>query len=679
MQLVFPGFLAGLGAVAIPIIIHLLQLRRLQRVRFTNTEFIRQVELTAARQRRIKQWAILALRVLALVFLVLAFCQPFIPAQKQDSNGRQETQVLVDTSPSMQSVGEAGQTQFQRAVQQAQRLGQLAGGQARFGLLNAGGNGLNKEAYQAKLQNLATTAQTPSLGTALKARFGNVGAAGGPLYIFSDFQRNQVSTDIFAGLDRQREIVLVPGASRPAANVYVDSVWLDDAFVRPRTNIALHVRLRNGGQTDAADCPVKVFIERQQVAAFRTTIAAGQQAASVVQVQVPGTALVRGRVVTEDAPVTFDNTYYFTLQPTGQIRVLEIGPEPVAERLYKNEPVFSYSFKHSSAVDYGALRNANLVLLREVSQLTVGLREALRGLVRRGGSLVVVPAAEPKGRESYQQLFRDLGVGVVQWEPTPTEPELREVAMPTARSAFFRDVFGAQSRQVTMPRAAPVLRWGRTDEDVLKFRDGESYLAGFKVGAGQVYTFSAPFAARYSDFVSHALFVPVLYRLAMLSYRRDQLPAYRLTQPDLTLTLPLGGGPTGEAAYRLVQDSLILIPGQRRQGEELRLELPAGLTMPGFYELRGPQGIVTTLAFNQAQRESELATYSAAELRGLLGPTYPNVRVLDGDVEAALVRERAAQTGQPLWRYCVVLALLCLLAEALLLRLGARQQGVSVA
>ena len=471
----------------------------------------------------------------------------------------------------------------------------------------------------------------------------------------------------------------MPSARRPAANVYVDSVWLEDAFIRTRTNVPLHVRLRNGGQTDATDCPIKIFIGPQQVAAFRTNIAAGKQVVSVVQVQVATQTLVRGRVVTEDAPVTFDNAYYFTLQPTAQIKVLEIGAEPVAERLYRNEPVFSYSFNRSGAVDYGALRNTNLVLLREVPQLTPGLRAGLRALVQRGGSLVLVPAADARNHESYQQLFRELGMGQVQWEPISASPELREVAMPTARNAFFRDVLGAQQRQVTMPRAAAVLRWGRTDEDVLKFRDGESYLARFSVGAGSVCTFAAHFTARYSDFASHALFVPVLYRLAMLSYRNDQLPAYRLTQPALTLTVPPAGGQGAEASYRLVKDSLTLIPGQRIIGQALRLELPPELATPGFYELRQQGRLITTLAFNQDKRESDLATYSAAELRQLLGAKYPKLRVLEGDVAAALARDQAAQAGQPLWRYCVALALLCLLAEGLLLRLRPRQQGVSVA
>ena len=249
--------------------------------------------------------------------------------------------------------------------------------------------------------------------------------------------------------------------------------------------------------------------------------------------------------------------------------------------------------------------------------------------------------------------------------------------MPNAQEPFFRDVFGVQSRAVTMPRAAPVLRWSRTGTDILRLKDGESYLANFASGVGQVYVFSAPFAKEYSDFMAQALFVPVMYRMAMLSYKNEHLPAYRLTQEAVNLQLPTAagivGGPADAANLKLVKDSLTLIPGQRVVGQEMRLELPEGMNEAGFYQVRRQDKVLTTLAFNQDKRESELAVYSADELRELVGPNRPNVRVVEaGAAGAGLAKLQDEQTGTPLWRYFLGLALLALLAEALLVRFGKR-------
>lgn len=676
MQLMYPWFLFGLMAVAIPIVIHLLQLRRPQRLLFTNTAFIQEVELVMVRHRNLQRWLVLLARVLGLIALVLVFCQPFIPT-RENTNISTETQVLVDNSFSMQGVGLGQTTEFAEAVKQALSVGDAAPTSSRFRLLNGGNGLLSPTAYQTALAELKMTAQNPfsTLHRELNGQRGN----GSPLIIFSDFQKETVDA---AGLTEltNREVVLVPLVGKSMSNLYVDSVWLDDAFVRVHTNVGLHIRVRNGGSIKLSDSPVKVFLGAQQAAVYRVTVEPGQTVTSVVQVQVADNALALGRVVTEDAPVAFDNVYYFTLQPAGAIRVMEIGAEPVAQQLYGNEPLFAYSFAKPQQVDYGVLQRANMVIVRELERVDAGLREGLRSVVKRGGSIVIVPAGIAGSHDSYQQLFKSLGLGAVQWEATVTVPELRAVAMPSAREPFFRDVFGARQREATMPRVAPVLRWPRTGTDILRLGDGASYLANFASGAGQVYVFSAPFAEQYSDFVSHSLFVPVMYRMAMLSYQNDQLPAYRLTQGAVTLKLPAvetagkEAGRADEASFRLVKDSLVLIPAQRVVTTELRLDLPAGMDTPGFYQVQREGKVLTTLAFNQDKRESELAAYSADELRKLIGPNHPNIKVVDGGVDGAgLAKFRAEQAGQPLWRYFLALALLALLAETLLVRFGGRR------
>ncbi|WP_188563600.1 BatA domain-containing protein [Hymenobacter frigidus] len=672
MKLLHPWFLFGLAAIAIPIAIHLLQLRKPKRLLFTNTAFIKEVSLVTMQHRRLQHLLIMLARVFTLCALVLMFCQPFVPATRliDVSAGG----VVVDNSFSMQVNGNTQSSLFQEGISMAQSL--EAGGRAdtRLKLLNSGKRVDNKVSYKVALDELKLDAQADAAKSL-------VNTSNTQLYLLSDFQKSAFNSKVFEGLDSKRTVVLVPVKGKETANVYVDSVWVDDAFVRLRTNLSLHIRMRNGGSVELSDCPVKVFLTGKQVAAFRVRLAAGEVATSVVQVQVSDTLVALGRVVTEDAPVTFDNTYYFTLQPATNINILEIGAELVAQQLYANESLFNYTYTRPERLDYGVLRQANLVLVRGLTIVDAGLREALRAVVQRGGSVVVVPSPLVGAHASYQQLFRDLGLGTVQWEAAAAVPELRNVAMPNAQEPFFRDVFGARQRAVTMPRVAPVLRWARTGKDILRLQDGESYLAGFGSGAGQVYVFSAPFEKAYSDFSTHALFVPVMYRMAMLSYRNEQLPAYQLTQNSLALKLPVE--PTqaarrteqaNETGLRLVKDSLTLIPAQRMVGQEVQLSLPESMQEPGFYQVRRQNKVLTTLAFNQSKQESELAAYSAAELRQLIGPNRPNIQVVEAGADGAgLARFEAEQTGQPLWRYCLLAALLGLLAEVLLVRFGSRQ------
>jgi hypothetical protein len=550
-------------------------------------------------------------------------------------------------------------------------LGKSYGVGTHFRLLGQQGGSLTEAAYRVAVANQPSAARVTGWGS-VAVRNAWQDERQGPLYLFSDFQKNEVAAQFAQQIGRGRTVALVPQVARPTGNVYVDSVWLNDAFVRAGASAGLHIRLRNGGSEAVTNCPVKVLLGAQQVATFQVTVGAGQTAETTTQVQVPDARLAPGRVVTGDTPVVFDNTYYFTLQPATAIRVLEIGAEPATRTAYGAEPLFSYSFTRFQSVNYGELRQANLVLLNEVPQVDAGLREALAAVRQRGGSVVVVPTANPTARASYRELFRVLGVGGEEWEAAGSGgPARQEVAVPAANNPFFKDVLGVQPRLVAMPSVAPVLRLGRGGSDILRLRDGDGYLTEFGSGTGRTYVFAAPFGKDYSDFTAHALFVPVLYRLAMLSYHSDQPLAYRLSVPALTLAAPpQAGRAADEASYRLVHDSLTYIPAQRLLGGQLHLDMPAGLAAPGFYQVTRQGKVLTTLAFNLDKHESELTAYSAAELRQLLAD-HPNVRVLESGAQPeTLARDHAAQTGQPLWRYCLLLVLAGLLAEALLLRFG---------
>ncbi|GGG47108.1 hypothetical protein GCM10011378_24150 [Hymenobacter glacieicola] len=574
----------------------------------------------------------------------------------------------------MRRLGRDEQTVLEHAIQEAATLPLAFPSTARYSLLPGGKTALGSAEYQAAVEQVQVTGQAPDLGQWLVQS--QQQQATGPLFVFSDFQKKSFSTRSIRELDTTRQTFLVPFAAQDAANAFVDSVWLDDAFVRHEVDLRLHIRLRNGGEQPATNCQVKLFVGRQQAAVLQVSVPAHQAVTSQVRVRLTNAVAQECRVEIEDFPVDFDNTYYFTLQPATQIAIVELAGEQQLARLYANEPLFSYRYAGTQTSDYQSLLNANLLVLREAPVVSAGLRENLRRAVQQGASLVIVPSAVGSSQESYNRLFRELGVGSVQWQPQAgSGPVLQEVAMPSAQNPFFRDVFTNANQRAGMPKAAPTLRWARSGTDVLRMRDGEAYLAGFPNGKGMVYVFAAPLNASYSDFAQHPLFVPVMYRLAMQSYQQEQQPAYRLNQQTITLRLPKQEQTSlaDNVVYRLVKDSLTYIPVQRQQGSVLHLDVPPGLREPGLYALQRAGKTVATLAFNFDKRESDLRSYSATELRQLIGPNRPNIQVYEpGQGQTVAAHYKATRVGVPLWRYCLWGALICLLLEGVLLRWSRR-------
>jgi hypothetical protein len=76
MQWVYPYFLWALLVLVIPIIIHFFNIRRYKKIYFSNVAFIKQITQESQVKNKIKEYLVLALRLLALCFLVMAFAQP---------------------------------------------------------------------------------------------------------------------------------------------------------------------------------------------------------------------------------------------------------------------------------------------------------------------------------------------------------------------------------------------------------------------------------------------------------------------------------------------------------------------------------------------------------------------------------------------------------------------------
>ncbi|WP_208307230.1 BatA domain-containing protein [Hymenobacter defluvii] len=679
MMLTYPWFLIGLLALAIPIFIHLFELRRPQRIAFTNVGFIREVKLVTARQRKVKHLLILLCRLLFLSFLVLAFCQPFIPATKEGKASGGNVQVLLDTSASMQALGQDDQPLFEQAVQQARDLPTAYTSSVQF-FLNNTRTLLSTEAFQSEIEQLRSVANGNTASTLLAQQQSRAANKASQVFVLSDFQKNNFSAKTLSSLDSSKQVFLVPLAATPTHNVYVDSVWIEDAFVRAATDLPLHIRLRNGGSVTAPACRVKVLIGEQQAGTLQMTVPAEQDVTTTVQIRLKNNEQQLCRVEVEDLPVTFDNTYFFVLQASPRIAVLDVAgtAQPPTQRLYANEALFAYTGTQPTRVQYGQLASADVVLLQELPQIEAGLRDNIRQAVAQGKSVVIIPPAITSGRASYTQLFQELGIGNIQWEPAATgSPVLRDVAMPDLQNPFFRGVFTGPTRQTVMPKAAPVLRWSRSGNEILRLRDGDGYLAQFGSGRGSVYVFAAPFSGGYSDFASQALFVPVMYRLAMQSYRQTAQSAYRLNQAVVTVAVPNSTQSSADQVLKLTKDSLTFIPAQRRIENTVQLEVPPTMSLPGFYSLTRNGQTIATLAFNVDKHESELASYSATELQQLIGLNRPNIQVYSAaNGESVAARYRTERVGTPLWRYCLWAALTFLLAEILAVRLlGKRTVG----
>src|SRR4029079_4539539 len=104
MGFVAPLVLGGLGALALPVLIHLIQREKQTVVEIPSLMSLRRIPYQSVRRRRIRDWSLLLMRLAALTPIAIAFARPvFLPHNLDQAAqaGAREAVILVDTSYSM--------------------------------------------------------------------------------------------------------------------------------------------------------------------------------------------------------------------------------------------------------------------------------------------------------------------------------------------------------------------------------------------------------------------------------------------------------------------------------------------------------------------------------------------------------------------------------------------------
>lgn len=623
-------------------------------------------------------------RVLAVACLVLAFAQPFLPGKSEMGLSRQGvTSLYLDNSYSMQN-----EENNKRYLDIATgRLGELLGV-----FKNATSLQLLTNDFSAQEQSLSTgdkirdrlttinLSHTPRSMQEVYRRQQNlmarhVNAGKNQLFWFSDFQKSTAGDLASLSIDSTDRLFVVPVQAVPEKNIFVDSVWLNTPFIRELQNNILFVKVSNSGVEEVKNTVVKLYLDETQASTASVDVPARGSAIARFNFSLKGRGYKKGRVTFDDFPITFDNDYYFVLNASPVINVVHVYGQASGDRyienVYDNDSLFLTRSFNVQNVDIGQLRTADLVVLEGVEQPSGSLRATLDEFVKKGGSLVVIPPTQPDVA-GYGSFLSGMGVsGLLASEGIPQPIPLNA---PDRDNPFFSDVFEESIRQETnlnLPSAAATWKWSGGGAALLSLRSGQAYLSQSTVGQGKLYLFSAPLLSTYGNVAQHALFVPVMYKLAALSVRAQRTA---FTFDENSIAVPVTD-PNTRAVYKLRRDNTELIPEQRLVGNQLILELPRSNQLSegqsvdaGYYELVNNDKVEQLLAFNHDNSESMLDYYTPDELRSAFAGK-PNVQVFDKIDDSAFAREFEAQNlGTNLWKYFLIAALVFLLIEILLIR-----------
>ncbi|MEQ1760981.1 MAG: BatA domain-containing protein [Vicinamibacterales bacterium] len=669
MSFLSPLFLLGLAALAIPVLIHLIQREKKQIMRFPSLMFVRQVPYKSVQRRRVHNWLLLLIRAAAMLLIIAAFARPFL--RRNDvpvvpGTGARELVVLLDQSYSM-GYGDRWD-RARTAVRNA--LAQVGPGD-RGSLVLFSSNAeiaVRSTNEQGRLSGAVPTG-APSAGAtryapALKVASSILAESTLPrreVLLVSDFQRG--------GWRGQEGVTLPSGTTvTPVSvtnavttpNVAVTSVTLTRSTFSNQERVAITAAAVNRSEQALSGGTLALEFNGRAVQSERLDIAANGTASVAFQPVTVTGANMRGVVRVSSDGLPLDNAFSFIVSPAQPVRVLLID-NGATGNLYLtralavgDSPRYDVVVRRPDAVTEEDLQRAAAVLVNDVN-VTAALGRRLSRVLERGGGLLVVAGARAAWPSEVDVLPGTLGGPSDRSRENEARVGGLEFGHPVfevfraPRSGDFSSVRFYGYRTVTAAPGAQVLA---------RFDQGTPALLERQVGAGRVLLWASTLDLSWSDLPLKPVYLPFVHR------SMQYLASYREPAPWLTVGQVFDADSAGAGSGQRAA----ITPSGRRVALDDEGGPVLEMTEQGFYEIRQRPGQsgeseAAVVASNVDPAESDLTPMDPKEI---VAAAMSNSSGIQGSAQAVPQTPEAQERSQRIWWYLLVLGVVLLGADTLL-------------
>jgi hypothetical protein len=677
--------LAGLAALAIPVIIHLLLKRKPLRLPFSTIQFFLMPEENATRKRKLRHWLLLSSRLLLLTLIILAFAKPYLPegGTAPETGPVRQVVFVLDQSASML----AGSDQANRWIKAREIIrGSLdelsARDQAALVGCGDGGNLIPQWSAPLKLKQDLDDLRpgwggsdlSQGLEEAVKMISRKRVSDSVRIHLISDLQRNACL--------RLGDVVLpdwIEFKISSVAEADFHNLAISELRVQGAGQASAEISVINHSTEDRGPVHLDLMLAGKPVSTGAVRVPPGKKTNLVLALPNldPGWHAIEARLRGRDDFGADDIRYAVAHRPE-PIRVVLVETR-TSKRSYEEATFFvgaaldpgangaaagslfqveKMSPDEMSRVRRDANSRTDLLILPGMRQLPSGAGHHLEQFVGNGGALLLFLGEDVSAAHYNRELGGLLPARLVRMEGNLERPEefLRMedfVKDSSLFAAFAQSDVGdlklpAFRRHFTLAPLESALIHAR-------FHNKTPFILEREVGSGKVLLVNTSADITWTDWPKRKTFLPWLHSLS-----------YHL----------VGGGPGRE----IIEDGISggayeWIPA-RTTGENLRVRTPddrvvearlenAGqarfpIDAPGFYRVQNEAGAdLRWVAVNLPRAESEPDSYSALEARDRITRSSGNPPEMTGSFREGVDRKE-------LWRILLACGVVLLVFEVFL-------------
>jgi len=668
MAFLSPFLLLGLGAIAVPVLVHLIQRERKRVIEFPSLMFVQKIPYQSVRRRRVRHWALLLMRAAALALIVAAFARPFFPASAAAAmaatGGSREVVILLDQSASM-GYGD----RWQRAKAEASRVIDSIGGTDKATLVLFSRNAeenlratSDRGRLQASLGAASLTASGTRFGPSLKLAESILTRSNLPrkeAILISDFQKTGWSGSEDVHFPEGMTLTPVSVATETVANLAVPSVQFARSSFSSQERITITAGVANKGSDAVTNLPVTLEIDGRVIETLPVTVGANASASVAFSPFTLSEPSVHGVVKAGSDAMPADNSFDFVVTPSQSVSILVVDSGSTDSSFYLtkalaigNTPTFHVEVVPAGRVTPQMLEKRAAVILNDTALPAALAGGALKRYIEGGGGLLVAVGERTTWPQNDADLLPgQLGAVVDRMDGRGATIGFRDYSHPVfevfkaPRSGDFSAARVMRYRAVQPVPEARVLA---------RYDDGGIAAAERRVGAGRVIVLTTSLDDSWNDLELKPVYLPLVHQLVRYVSQYEQNSAWATVGQVVDLATLL----------KSKTDRVVITPSGARRTIGTNEPSILELTEHGAYQVRAaatPSARADQIAVNIDPAESDLTPIDTGEL--VAAATGRASQAASPTTAAAEITPEDAEKRQNLWWYLLLAGLALLIAE----------------
>lgn len=676
MNFINPFILLGLVASSIPIIIHLLNLRKKKKVEFSSLQFLKQLQDNKIRKLKIKQWLLLLLRTLIIVFAVLALARPTISNSIPgfESYSKSNSFILIDNSLSMEISDEYG-NRFRRAKNLSNKIIDLMqfGDKVAVGSIDKNSNFILTKDFKESTEEISSINYNyfeSNLNSSLEAfQINTENEINNNLLIISDGQ-----TQLFEDLsvfDKSTvssvKLIKLNGKSL-ISNISIDSVLVKNSIFQLNKNIELEIYLNNFSDLPQSDQTISLYINSKKITQKSFPIKGNSANTLKMSFQIPERGFIDAYLEIESDDMIMDNRYYFgfVVPEKPNILLLSDLDETFLEiAISLNNEIIKKTTKDLSTID---LKEFDLIFVNDGAFSNSGYNR-FESYIKNGGNLILFDNVNSINQKDFLNKIGYL-------DQVRDSINTNEFINLEKLHPIFDGVFNTTKKSTIIE--SPKIKNGlfvKGDYDIINTEKG-SYLSEKSYGEGKMIFVGSSTDLNSSNLPLTGIFPSLVNRMVYYLTAGTSIKSSKIIDKQIL-----------NVSNKMIADNnfTVIAPNQSNKFVQ-SVPMPSGntiilndLNQIGNYKIvnskNQPVGIIS---LNHLARESKLEILDNKEIEQILENSFPtagNISVVD-EPEKITNDLIKAQIGTEIWQLFIILALICAALEMIIQRVQAKETSV---